>query len=195
MDAVVGNVKFLVDCQYLLALQILPLHLIEEECVRAGADIVQNRFRGDRTAFALQELGDSRGRKSGADICRDVGYDALQHVYVADGVELDLVFELHGIEEVVEVLAAGVFFIDRPEDVSKVEVFMAVSELQSKTKGLAISCSLDSSGKFLVMVEIDVLADAHTLTRHARKYVENIADALFEAEISLLELSRRKELA
>ena len=49
-------------------------------------------------------------------------------------------------------------FIDKSEDVSEGEAFMAVSELQSKMKGIAISCRLDTVGKFLVMAELYVPA-------------------------------------
>lgn len=45
--AVIGNIILFVGGKELLALQILPLHLIEQIRLAAVYDIVQYRFRGD----------------------------------------------------------------------------------------------------------------------------------------------------
>ena len=46
-DAVVGNIILLFGGKDLFALQVLPLHLIEQICFAAVSDIVQNCFRGN----------------------------------------------------------------------------------------------------------------------------------------------------
>ena len=46
-DAVIGNIVLLIGGKNLFALQVLPLHLIEQICFAAVSDIVQNCFRGN----------------------------------------------------------------------------------------------------------------------------------------------------
>lgn len=43
-DTMICNIVFLVDGQDFLSLEVLALHLIKQECVRAGFDVVQYRF-------------------------------------------------------------------------------------------------------------------------------------------------------
>ena len=55
-DTMIGNIVLLIGGKDLFALQILPLHLIEEICLAAVFDIVQDRFRGNIALLIFQEL-------------------------------------------------------------------------------------------------------------------------------------------
>ena len=55
-DTVVCDVVFLVGGQNLLALKILPLDLIQQECVSTEFQIIQDRLRGYRTVFVPEEF-------------------------------------------------------------------------------------------------------------------------------------------
>ena len=62
--AVIGNIVLLIGGKDLFALQILPLHLIEQIRLAAVFDIVQNCFRGDGALLVFQKLC-KRGRREG----------------------------------------------------------------------------------------------------------------------------------
>ena len=64
-DSVIGNIILLVGGKDLFALQVLPLHLIEQVRLAAVFDIVQNCFRGNGALLVFQELR-KRGRREGS---------------------------------------------------------------------------------------------------------------------------------
>ena len=60
-NAVIRNIILFVGGQYLLALQVLALYLIEEICVTAVPHIVQDGFRRDSPLLIFEKLS-QRGR-------------------------------------------------------------------------------------------------------------------------------------
>ena len=55
-NAVIGNIILLIGRENLFALQILPLHLIEQVRFAAVSDIVQDCLRGDGALLVFQKL-------------------------------------------------------------------------------------------------------------------------------------------
>ena len=56
----ISNIVFLVGGENLFSLQILPLDLIEQICLTAVSDIIQNCLGSDRAMFVF-EKSDQRG--------------------------------------------------------------------------------------------------------------------------------------
>lgn len=92
-DAVVGNVILLICGKDLLALQVLPLDLIEQIGVAAVFEIVQDRLRRDIPLLVLQKTGERGRGERRADIRHDVGKNALKQVDIADHIALDDILE------------------------------------------------------------------------------------------------------
>ncbi len=63
-DAMIGNIILLIGGKDLFALQILPLHVIEQVRLTAVSDVIQDRFRGNGALLVFQELR-KRGRREG----------------------------------------------------------------------------------------------------------------------------------
>ena len=55
-NAVIGNIVLLIGGKDLFALQVLPLHLIEQVRLAAVFDIVQNCFRGDGALLVFRNF-------------------------------------------------------------------------------------------------------------------------------------------
>ena len=55
-DAMIGNIILLIGGKDLFALQILPLHLIEQVRLTAVSDVIQDRFRGNGALLVFQKL-------------------------------------------------------------------------------------------------------------------------------------------
>ena len=95
---------FLIGRKYLFALQIFPLHLIEQVCFAAVFDIVQNRFRGNGALFVFQELCKRGRRESRSHIGDHIGNDPFQQIYIPDFIPLHDVLELDRVEQIVKIL-------------------------------------------------------------------------------------------
>ena len=106
-DAVVGDVVLLVGGEDLLALEILPLDLEQQEGVGAETQVVQNRLRGHGALLAAEELDQRAGGEGGAHIGHHIGDDPLQQIHIPHLVPLDDVLELDGVKEVGQILSAG----------------------------------------------------------------------------------------
>ena len=103
-DAVIGNIVLLIGGKDLFALQIFPLHLIEQVRLAAVFDIVQNRFWGDGALLVFQELC-KRGRREGRSHIGDhIGNDPFQQIYIPDFIPLHDVLELDRVEQIVKIL-------------------------------------------------------------------------------------------
>ena len=94
----IGNIILLVGGKDLFALQIFPLHLIEQIRLAAVFDIVQDCFRGNGALLIFQELR-KRGRREGrSHIGNHIGNDSFQQVNIPDFIPLHDVLELNRVE-------------------------------------------------------------------------------------------------
>ena len=89
----------------------MSFYLVEQKSIRAGLDVTQYGLRRYGSPFAFQILGNSGGGKSGAYIRSHIGNNPFQHVHIPDVISLDNIFQLHGVEQVPQILAAGCFVI------------------------------------------------------------------------------------
>ena len=106
-DAVVGDVVFLVGGEDLLALEILPLDLEQQECIGTEPQVVENRFCRHGALFVAEEFDQRTGGEGGAHIGHHIGDDPLQQIHIPHIAPLDNVFALDGVKEVRQILTAG----------------------------------------------------------------------------------------
>ena len=102
-DAVVGNVILLIGGKDLLSLQVLTLDLIEQICVAAVSDVVQDGLRCNGSLLVFEELRQRSCGEGRAHIRNHISDDAFQQVHVTDLVPLHNVLELDRVEQVMKV--------------------------------------------------------------------------------------------
>ena len=106
-DAVVGNVILLIGGKDLLSLQVLTLDLIEQICVAAVFDVVQDGLRCNGSLLVFEELPQRSCGEGRAHIRNHISDDAFQQVHVTDLVPLYNVLELDRVEQVMKVELGG----------------------------------------------------------------------------------------
>ena len=74
----VGDVIFLVGGENLFPLQILALDLIEEVCVRAILEVIQDCFRRDGATLLFEKLGKRIRGEGRSDVGNHIGNDAFE---------------------------------------------------------------------------------------------------------------------
>ena len=99
----VGNVILLIGGKDLLSLQVLPLDLIEQICVAAVSDVVQDGLRCNGSLLVFEELRQRSCGEGRTHICNYISDDTFQQVHVTDLVPLHNVLELDRVEQVMKV--------------------------------------------------------------------------------------------
>ena len=99
----VGNVILLIGGKDLFSLQVLTLDLIEQICITAVFDVVQDGLRCNGSLIFFEELRQRSCGEGRAHICNHISDDAFQQIHVTDLVPRNNVLELDRVEQVMKV--------------------------------------------------------------------------------------------
>ena len=99
----VGNVILLIGGKDLLPLQVLTLDLIEQICVAAVFNVVQDGLRCNGSLLVFEELRQRSCGECRTHIRNHISDDAFQQVYVTDFVPRHNILKLDRVEQVMKV--------------------------------------------------------------------------------------------